>query len=86
VFIIHLFEASQYERELQSVFKHMDWVRCERGIYSGNLALVWYPLKDGKVCEQYNNVNLNLVTVLVVPREDVDANESIEDGGSPLCF
>ena len=47
----------------------MEWVRATSGVYAEDLALVWYPLCNGKVWKQCRNTDPNLIMVLVVPRE-----------------
>jgi hypothetical protein len=58
----------------------LEWVRSRKGDYLGDLALVWYPLKDGVVWEQCVNTDPTLVAVLVVPREREDTKEVSEAG------
>jgi hypothetical protein len=58
----------------------LEWVRSSKGDYAGDLALVWYPLKDGAVWEQCANTEPTLVTVLVVPREREDTKGESDAG------
>jgi hypothetical protein len=66
----------QPEKELQ----HLEWVRSTKGAYVGDLALVWYPIKDGKIWDVCANTNQNVVTVLVVPREGGGRIQAIDGG------
>ena len=60
----------------------MEFVRASTGIYAGDLALVWYPVKDGEVWKQCRNTDESLVTVLVVPRDSESDTESGHAGNS----
>jgi hypothetical protein len=75
--LVSLLILHQPEKELQ----HLDWVRSAKGVYAGDLALVWYPLKDGKIWDVCANTMPNMVTVLVVPREG-GGKTGLIDGGN----